>query len=71
MLDTTGFVNSQLPTTSVTTISPTATNRILALYVSSESLVILLDKVLNLWVLRLGFEVFTLNAQDTLSNEQY
>lgn len=31
MLDTTGFVNSQLPSTSVTTISPTATNRILAL----------------------------------------
>jgi len=31
MLDTSGFVNSQLPTTSVTTISPTATNRILAL----------------------------------------
>ena len=31
MLDTTGFVNSQLPATSIITISPTATNRILAL----------------------------------------
>jgi len=31
LLDTTGFVNSQLPATSTTTISPTATNRILAL----------------------------------------
>ena len=31
MLDPTGFVNSQLPTTSATTISLTATNRILAL----------------------------------------
>ena len=47
MLDTTGFVNSQLPATSLTTITPTATNRILALYVFSESLTILLDKVLS------------------------
>ncbi|KAL9071071.1 MAG: hypothetical protein Q9161_004410 [Pseudevernia consocians] len=31
LLDTTGFVNSQLPATSVSTTSPTATNRILAL----------------------------------------
>lgn len=31
MLDTSGFVNSQLPPASVTTISPTATERILAL----------------------------------------
>lgn len=31
VLDTTGFVNSQLPSTSITTISPTATNHILAL----------------------------------------
>ena len=31
MLDSTGFVNSQLPATSIITISPTATNRILAL----------------------------------------
>ncbi|CAD6564502.1 MAG: hypothetical protein ASARMPRED_004444 [Alectoria sarmentosa] len=31
MLDTTGFVNSQLPSTSITTMSPTATNHILAL----------------------------------------
>ena len=31
MLDTTGFVNSQLPATTIITISPTATNRILAL----------------------------------------
>lgn len=31
LLDTTGFVNSQLPTTSVTKTSLTATNRILAL----------------------------------------
>lgn len=31
MLDTKGFVNSQLPSTSIITISPSATNRILAL----------------------------------------
>lgn len=31
MLDTTSFVNSQLPATSVTTVLPTATNRVLAL----------------------------------------
>ena len=31
MLDTKGFVNSQLPATALTSISPTATNRLLAL----------------------------------------